>query len=158
MQVTLANGLVVDAQVGCLVFRLSSQKASPEESGLPITGFSEGQLEVALPDGSPVLVSGDGIEAIACPAEPPVVIELTDGSTVTVPASAAPLVQALVTAQRSALDQIRSLLDTTQVGQLQAQLEQAQAQLALNQELLQRRTDALSAIAQAAQTAQTALA
>lgn len=155
MQVTLANGLLVEAQVGCLVFRIAPQKATPEESGLPIIGFSEGLIQVQLPDLSEVLVSGDAIEAIACPAEPPVEVTLTDGSVVTVPASAAPLVQALVLAQESALDQIRNLLDTTQVGQLQAQLEQAQSQLTLTQELLQTRTEAL---VQVVTTAQGALA
>lgn len=153
MQVTLANGLVVDAEVGCLVFRLQSQKATPDEGGLPIVGFSEGQLQVHPAAGDDILVSGDAIESIACPAEPPVEVQLTDGTVVTVPASAAPLVQALVAAQRSALDQIRQLLDTTQVGRLQALLDQANEQLQLTQVLLQKRTDALGVIAQAAQEA-----
>jgi len=153
MQVTLANGLIVDAEAGCLVFRLQSQKASPDESGLPIAGFSEGLIQVNMPDGSQVLVSGDAIESIACPALPPVDVTLTDGSHVSVPVSVAPLVQALVQAQQAELDQIKNLLDTTQVEQLQVQLQQAQAQLQLTQELLSKRTDALTAIVGTAQAA-----
>lgn len=153
MLVTLANGLQVDAEIGCLVFRLTSQKSVADEGGLPIVAFSEGLLQVQMPDGSLVTVSGDAIESVACPAQPPVEITLTDGSKVIVPASVAPVVNALVAAQQVALNQIRDLLDTTQVGQLQAQLDQATAQLNSTLVLLQKRTDALTAIVATAQTA-----
>lgn len=153
MLVTIAMGLQVNAAIGCLVFRVPPQKASPDEGGLPIIGFSEGLIQVQLASGDVVLVSGDGIEALACPAEPPVEVILTDGSTVVVPQSSAPIVQALVAAQQVALDQIRELLDVTQVGQLQTELAQVKGDLSAAQVLLQKRTDALAAIASTAQAA-----
>jgi len=152
MEVTIANGLIVDARVGCLVFRLSSQKVTPEEGGLQIVGFQEGLLLVQIGE-EQVLVSGDGIESIACPAEAPVEVSLTDGSTVLVPASVAPLVIALVASQQATLAQVKQLLDNTQIGQLQAQLDQVKGDLLLSQVLLQKRTDALSSIEQSAQAA-----
>lgn len=153
MLVTLSSGLQVDAEIGCFVFRTASQKANPEEAGLPITGFSEGLIKVILATGDEVLVSGDAIEALACPAEPPIEVTLTDGSVVVVPASAAPLVEALVSSQKAALEQIKQLLDSTLVGQLQTKLDQAMADLVDARGLLQKRTDALAAIASTAQAA-----
>ena len=126
MIITISDGRQMEVLVGCKVFTVAGTLSST--GPWPVTGF-EGNMPTIDMNGSPAACDPGIIAEVTQLPYSGVEVDLGGGQTVTVSATIAPALQAVVNSNQQLIEQIAAISAGTALGDAQAQIAALQAEL-----------------------------